>query len=155
MFFLFLVMWVILNGRLDREVLATGLVLAVPVYLFFCFVMKYTPKKEWKTLLHFPWLLKYIGVLLVEIIKANFAVIRLILSSKLEPEPTLVHFKKPMKKDSHRVLLADSITLTPGTITVELRDDGTYVVHALDKEFAEGIDSSVFVEMIRELEERE
>ncbi|MBO4324470.1 MAG: Na+/H+ antiporter subunit E [Lachnospiraceae bacterium] len=154
MFFLFLIMWVILNGRLDREVLVTGLVLAVPVYLFFCLVMRYTPKKEWKTVKHFPWLLKYIGVLLVEIIKANFAVIRLILSPKLEPEPILVHFKKPMKKDSHKVLLANSITLTPGTITVEL-DGDNYAVHALDKEFAEGLDSSVFVEMIKELEERE
>lgn len=154
MFILFLVMWVILNGRLDREVLVTGLVLAIPVYLFFCLIMKYTPKKEWKTVMHFPWLLKYIGVLLVEIIKANFAVIRLIMSSKLEPEPTLVHFRKPLRRDAHKVLLANSITLTPGTITVEL-DGDDYVVHALDKEFAEGIDSSVFVEMIRELEERE
>ena len=114
--------------------------------------MRYTPKKEWQTVKHFPWLLKYLGVLLVEIIKANFAVIRLILSPKLEPEPILVHFKKPMKKDAHKVLLANSITLTPGTITVSL-DDGLYTVHCLDRSMAEGLATSRFVQLLQKMEE--
>ena len=129
--------------------------LAIPVYLFFCLVMKYTPKREWKVIKNTPWFLKYCGVLLREIIKANFAVIHLISSSKMEPEPVLFHFHKPLSNDAHKVLLANSITLTPGTITVDMSGDGDYLVHALDKELAEGIDDSVFVHMLDEVEGRQ
>ena len=154
MFLIFLLLWIILNGKLTMEVLLLGVALAIPVYLFFCLVMKFTPKKEWRVLRNTPWMIKYCGILLWEIVKANFAVIHLILSVKLEPEPVLFHFRKPLKKDAHKVLLANSITLTPGTITVDI-NDGDYVVHALDKDMAEGIDESVFVRLIEELEAKQ
>ncbi len=155
MIILFLVLWMILNGRITWEVFLTGLVLAVPVYLFFCLVMRFTPKREWDFIRNLPWLIKYFGILLWEIVKANVAVTKLILSDRLEPEPILVRFHRPFKKNSHEVLLANSITLTPGTITVDLSEDDWFTVHALDREFAEGIDQSVFVQMIQELEEAE
>ena len=66
-------------------------------------------------------------------------------------EPVLVTFQTKIKSPFLRVLLANSITLTPGTITVSLEDD-TYVVHALDKDFAEGIENSVFVRMLEKAE---
>ena len=155
MIILFLVLWMILNGRITWEVFLTGLVLAVPVYLFFCFVMHFTPKREWDVIRNLPWLFKYFGILLWEIVKANVAVTKLILSDRLEPEPILVRFHKTFRKNSHEVLLANSITLTPGTITVDLSEDDWFTVHALDREFAKGIDQSVFVQMIEELEETE
>lgn len=99
-----------------------------------------------------PWLFRYIAILLWEIVKANFAVIHLILSAKLEPEPVLFRFRKPLKMDTHKVLLANSITLTPGTITVDVNEKDEYLVHALDKDLAEGIEDSVFVRMIEEVE---
>ena len=49
------------------------------------------------------------------------------------------------------MILANSITLTPGTITVSLEGNDFYV-HCLDKEFAEGIDSSAFVELLQKME---
>ncbi len=154
MFFVFLILWIILNGRITPEIVLLGLVLDVPVYLFYCLVMKFSPKKEWGLIKRIPWYIKYLFVLLIEIIKANFAVIRLILSDRLEPEPVLLHFRKPLKNELNAVLLANSITLTPGTITVSL-DDGKYVVHALDVELAEGIEDSVFVHMLEELEAKQ
>ena len=153
MIFLFFLLWIVLNGRLTWEVFLTGLVLVVPVYLFFCIALRYRPSEEWEMVRHFSWFLRYFVTLIKEIVKANAAVIGLILSDKLEPEPRLVHFRMSMKKNSHEVLLANSITLTPGTITVDLTDDDMFVVHALDKEFAEDIENSVFVKMIKELEE--
>ena len=48
--------------------------------------------------------------------------------------------------------LANSITLTPGTITVSLKDD-TYEVHCLDKGLSEGIEDSCFVKLLKEMEE--
>ena len=52
------------------------------------------------------------------------------------------------------MLLANSITLTPGTITVSVEDD-RFCVHCLDKELAEGMEDSVFVKLLEEMEEVE
>ena len=93
----------------------------------------------------------YLFVLIWEIIKANFDTMKMIFTSKYEREPVLVTFRTKIKSPVLRVLLANSITLTPGTITVSLEDD-TYVVHALDKDFAEGIENSVFVRMLEKAE---
>ena len=56
-----------------------------------------------------------------------------------------------MKSRAARVALANSITLTPGTITVALEED-ELIVHALDVDLVRGIDDSVFVHMLRKME---
>ena len=63
-----------------------------------------------------------------------------------------MHFKTDLHSTFARVLLANSITLTPGTITVALTGN-EYTVHCLDKELAEGISSSVFVKLLEKIEE--
>ena len=98
-----------------------------------------------------PKMFRYLCVLILEIIKANFAVLHMILSEKEELEPTLVSFHSDMKTPTGRALLANAITLTPGTITVNL-EDSDYVVHCLDESLAVGMDDSVFVELLSELE---
>lgn len=79
-------------------------------------------------------------------------VFQMIYSSEYELEPAVVHFKTDLRTTFARVLLANSITLTPGTITVSLTEN-EYTVHCLDKELAEGIDSSIFVRLLAKLEE--
>ena len=79
--------------------------------------------------------------------------VKMIMSSKYEIEPVVVKFKTNLKTRPARILLANSITLTPGTITVSLSDD-EYVVHCLDKSLAQGIDSSIFVELLEKMEEK-
>ena len=96
-------------------------------------------------------ILHYVFVLIKEIIKANFAVIKMITSSRYEIEPAVVRFKTDLKTTPARILLANSITLTPGTITVMLEND-EYEVHCLDKSLAEGMNSSVFVKLLEEME---
>ena len=93
----------------------------------------------------------YLLLLLAEIIKANYSVICLILSPKYEIEPKLVKFRVDLKSDTLRAVLADSITLTPGTITVTLEGD-EYLVHCLDKDLAEGMSDSEFVRKLKEFE---
>ena len=97
---------------------------------------------------YFIW---YLCVLLREIGKANFGVIRIILNTKEKPKPVMVSFKTDLKSQMARVILANSITLTPGTITVSLKED-VYIIHCLDKRFADGIEESVFVQMLRKME---
>lgn len=99
-----------------------------------------------------PRALKYAFHLLVDIIKANVGVMHFILSPKYEVEPQLVYFKTDLKNDLERVVLANSITLTPGTITVSM-EENLLCVHCLDKTLAEGLEHSEFEKQLIELEE--
>ena len=65
---------------------------------------------------------------------------------------SIVRFHTDLKSESAKVLLANSITMTPGTITASL-DGDEYVVHCLDKSLAAGIDESIFVAQLRKMEQ--
>ena len=96
----------------------------------------------------------YGATLLAEIFKANITVIRMILDRNFEPKPQLVHFESGLVELRHRVVLADSITLTPGTITCQLEGD-RYLVHCLDEAMVDGLDNGVFVERLSEMEKKQ
>lgn len=151
MFLLFFLYWVIFNGQLTLEIGIIGLFVAGLLYAFLCKFMDFSPKKDLQILQYALFLFLYVLVLLWEILKANFATIRMIFTSRYEREPVLVTFHSHLKSPMMRVILANSITLTPGTITVSLEED-TFVVHALDKDFTEGIEDSVFVRMLKKME---
>lgn len=152
MYLVFLLIWILFNGQLTVEIGAFGAVLAAVMYWFLCRFLDFSPQREWKTWKKAPRLLGYCVILAVEIVKANFVVIGMIFSARYEMEPVLVRFRAPLKSGFARVLLANSITLTPGTITVSMTD-GEYVVHCLDKSLAVGLDRSVFVKHLKLLEE--
>ena len=63
----------------------------------------------------------------------------MILDKNFEPKPQLVRFDSGLLELRHRVVLADSITLTPGTVTMNVTDDGLYEIHALTKGAADGL----------------
>ena len=152
MFILFFMLWVIFNGRLTLEITLFGLVISAMMYIFICKFMDYNPKTEIRIAKNFFRGIRYVFVLICDIFKANFHVMHLILSPKLEIEPKMIRFQTKLKKESSKVALANSITLAPGTITVTLEND-EYCVHCLDKEFAEGIESSIFVTLLTKMEE--
>lgn len=151
MFLVFFLIWIIFNGQFTWEIAAFGVVIAGLMYLFICKFMNYKPRTDLILCKKFFLIIQYVFVLVKEIIKANFAVIKMIMSSRYEIEPAVVKFKTTLKSPSARIMLANSITLTPGTITVSLEGD-EYVVHCLDKELAEGINSSLFVTLLERLE---
>lgn len=151
MYLLYFFLWVIYNGAFTLEICLFGIVIAAVMFAFTCKFMDYSIQKEWMVLRRIPKIVRYICVLVIEIVKANFAVIHMILSEKEEIEPVLVSFESDMKTPAGRAFLANAITLTPGTITVSL-EDSEYVVHCLDESLAEGMDDSVFVHLLKELE---
>lgn len=152
MFILFFILWVILNGRITWEIVWFGLGISAAVYWFVCKFMDYSPGKDWRALRKAGKAIKLGIVLLIEIIKANRQVILWIYSSKYKMEPAVVHFKTDLKTENAKVALANCITLTPGTITATLEGD-EYTVHCLDRDMGEGIDQSVFVDILKEMEE--
>ena len=90
-------------------------------------------------------------LLFCEIVKANVAIIPRIMTVEEEMEPVIVKFRTNLKTDFTRMLLANSITLTPGTITVSL-DDDEYTIHCLDASLAEGLENSEFEKALMKLE---
>lgn len=154
MFFVFLLLWIVLNGRVTLEIVLLGCVLSAAFYWFTHKYLDRTLADDRKWLRRAPKMLKYLVILVFEIFKANFDVIRLILSPSLEIEPQLIDIRTDLKTDPKRALLANSITLTPGTITVRLKS-GYLQVHCLDRSLAEGIADSSFVHILREMEAAE
>ena len=151
MYLIFFLIWVIFNGQFTPEIAVFGLIIAGLMYAFICKFMGYKPRADIIMAKKFFYLIQYVFILVKEIVKANFAVIRMITSSRYELEPAVVRFKTDLKSAPARIMLANSITLTPGTITVSLTGD-EYVVHCLDKSLAEGINSSICVTLLRRLE---
>ncbi|MCI8639733.1 MAG: Na+/H+ antiporter subunit E [Coprococcus sp.] len=152
MYLLYFLLWVIFNGAFTLEICLFGLLISAAVFAFTCKFMDYSLEKEKRNMRKIFRFLRYIWVLVVEIVKANFTVIHMIISEREEIEPALVAFQSNMKTPAGRAFLANAITLTPGTITVML-EESDYLVHCLDESLAAGMDDSVFVELLSDLEQ--
>ena len=129
-----------------------GLIFAALVYAFAWKFMGLTWEREKSFWKHFLWGVQYIAILLKEIAVANLVVLKIVLSPKKKVHPVIVSFDAPLKNHILQAILADSITLTPGTITVRLYEE-KFEVHCLDESMAEGINDSIFVKMLRKWEE--
>ena len=151
MFICFFALWIVLNGRWTTEIALFGLVFAAVAYAFAWKYMGYSPKVDAALVRRLPSAIRYGVVLLREIVKANLTVAGMILRQDFEPRPQLVQFDVPLLKNRHRVALANSITLTPGTITVQVNGD-RLTVHCLDKSMLDTSDDGVFQRWIRKLE---
>lgn len=151
MYVIFFLLWIIFNGRITTEIVIFGLVISAALYWFICKFMDFSPRREIRWLKKGSYLLQYLYHLVKEIITANFATMKLICSAGRVVEPALIEFETHFKSDSSRFLLANSITLTPGTITVAVEGD-KFIVHCLDRTLAEGIESSVFVKLLEKIE---
>lgn len=147
----FWLLWVIFNGRLTLEIALIGLVLSMALFVFCCRTMGYSVQRDVRLMRRLPVAVQYIVILIIEILKANRQMLYFITTPKYQVEPQIIHFRSDLKNELSRVILANSITLTPGTITVSLEGNDFYV-HCLDKEFAEGIESSIFVELLEKME---
>ena len=97
-----------------------------------------------KALLYWPWLIK-------EIIKSGWSVSRIILSPKLPISPTMISFTPSQKTKVGLVIHANSITLTPGTITVQAGLT-EFLVHGITRESAEGVIDSKMDQRVTALE---
>jgi multicomponent Na+:H+ antiporter subunit E len=82
--------------------------------------------------------IKYIPWLLYQIVLSNIYVARLVMSPKMPIEPYMIRVKVRLKKDISIVTYANSITLTPGTITADIKEEEFYV-HCISKKVADDL----------------
>ena len=141
LFLLLAVIWIIFSGVFEAKFIIFGTV-SCAVIAFVCrpflvFRGKKTDKEFFLLAVRPLRFLVYIAWLMKEIVMSALAVSKNILKGNLSPE--IVFFKADYDDPAARALLANSITLTPGTVTVDISEDGVYSVHALTREFAEGL----------------
>lgn len=148
---LFFVFWILLNARVTLEVVILGIAISAIISYFTYGVMGLrfaAERKAWGKALQITG---YLFLLVWEVVKANIHMIRLILSEKIEIKPQIIYFKSPVSSTPAKVALANSITLTPGTITIEL-DGDLFGVHTIDAPMGEGVEDSVFVHKLKRIE---
>jgi len=86
---------------------------------------------RWLEPRRYGWALVYVFVLAAYIVKANVEVAYRVLHPAMPIRPGLLKLKTRLRGTAARTVLGNSITLTPGTLTVDLRDDGVLMVHWL------------------------
>ena len=96
MFIIFLVVWVLLNGQVTPEIAVIGLLLSAALFWFCCCFLHYNVQREVSLYRRAVFMLHYICVLLLEIIKANLDVMHMILTAKYQVEPCLVTLTIPL-----------------------------------------------------------
>ena len=128
-----------------------GVVICGLLYAFLCAFMGYSPRREWGIFCRIPRIVGYGLYLVREVVKAACATIRLIWSPKMVTQPEVTSFHTKLRTDAGKVVLANSITMTPGTITVDVRDD-LFLIHCLDDSFDVGQEGFDMEERVMKLE---
>lgn len=137
-FIFFFLFWIALSGRFD----ALSLFLGIGSCLFVLWLNRDLLKKSqvkpsdyilfWARILTYtPWLIK-------EIFMATLHVMQIILSPKMNINPSFKQYRCSLSSDVLKVIFANTITLTPGTITADIQDD-LFTIYAIDDASAEGI----------------
>jgi len=123
-----LITWPFVDGRIDLQVVVAGLVASFLVALLFHEIL---PKEHhvFVSPVRAFWFLVYVPVFLYYVLRANLDVVYRALHPAMPIRPGIVKIKTNLRTDSAITALANSITLTPGTLTVDLTDDGFLYVH--------------------------
>ena len=131
-------LWLLLSGFFQTLLLSLGLVSVVAV-VWIAHRMDVIDHEghpihlTLRALFYWPWLI-------VEIIKANIAVARAIVRRRMPINPSVIEVKATQETELGQVIYANSITLTPGTVTIDI-DKDIMIVHALTRSAAEGLES--------------
>jgi multicomponent Na+:H+ antiporter subunit E len=134
--------WIAMSGFLDAVHLTMGVVSVVGVML-----LNYKLKQnkffdddmENLNELRFGRAFYYFFWLFYQVVVAGFHVLFVIIRPSMPIKPTMVTFKVDLPSSHAKVILGNSITLTPGTLTVDIEDD-TFTIHALDSNSYAGIE---------------
>ncbi len=121
-----LLFWLFLNGSLAGDVLVVGIVAALFIAILFrggrsiLSGFHFTPRTIFAAL-------GYLVFFLAELIKSNLHIARVVLTPSLPITPAIVKVRTRLQSPMGRLLLANSITLTPGTLTVEIDGEWLYI----------------------------
>lgn len=125
--------WILLSGFFDKMHLSLGIICSAIVAFFShdLLIGSVDLKKAVNFIIYIPWII-------YQIVLANIDVAYRVLHPKMPIDPKIITFKTKLISDLSLTTLANSITLTPGTITVDIKD-GVYYVHAVATKSADDL----------------
>lgn len=131
-----MVVWLLLSGHYNATLITYGVLSCVGVVALMAHLRILDQEAlpahlALRAFFYIPWLFK-------EIVLSNLAVARVILDPKLPIHPRILRVEASQETDVGQVIYANSITLTPGTVTLDVRH-GKFLVHALTTDSAEGL----------------
>jgi multicomponent Na+:H+ antiporter subunit E len=149
LFVTLMAVWLLLSGHYNATLITYGVVscLGVVALMAHLKILDEEALPAHLTLracFYMPWLFK-------EIILSNLAVAKVILNPKLPIHPRILRIDASQETDVAQVIYANSITLTPGTVTLDVRH-GKFLVHALTTDSAEGLLSGEMDRRVSHLE---
>ena len=134
-----LLVWLVANDSVAPEIVLVGAVVAALLAVLFAPFARVYADIRWtpRVLLN---AFAFLGVFVWELVLANLNVARLVFSPRIDSRPGIVEIKTRLKSPLGRMVLANAITLTPGTLVVDIRDDSLFihwiVVSSVDPEAA-------------------
>ena len=137
LFFILFSLWLLMSGHYNFLIVGLGIISCV-----FCVYVAKRGKlidDEGLPIFFIPRLLNYLIWLFKEILKSNLSTAKVIINGKVEPETFTV--KTSQVTDVAKVTYANSITLTPGTVTTKIQK-GVFEVHALNSDFGNDVRTS-------------
>ena len=143
--------WITVSSSFDLPQLAVGLAASAFVVYFNRNLLITAQDRPPVNLINIFWLFGYFFKLLRDIMIANFQVAYLVLHPKMPIVPNLVPLRVEIESVASRVLLGNSITLTPGTLTV-LADEKDYLVHALTVSNGEALKDWPLTKRLQQME---
>lgn len=155
MFVTMFAFWMILSGRTETKFIVYGIITAAAA-TWVTYPLLLVPNRE-GTKKYFVFgvnpirFIKYFFWIMYQLWLANIDVLKATSSQELHINPRVVRFHFLTENPIAMVLLANSITLTPGTVTINVTEDGLYEIHALTTGAASGIISGDFPKAIAEL----
>ena len=139
--------WLLMSGYYTPLILSLG-VISCLLCVYLTVKGKFLDN-ETLPIYFFPRLIQYTFWLIKEILKSNITTAKVIIMKSEEPE--LFSVKATQKTNEGKVTYANSITLTPGTVTTQIKND-IFEVHALTKDFGDDVRSSEMDKMVTWLE---
>lgn len=153
-FFILFFLWLILSGQFDSFHITLGVISCLMVTYFSGDLLFPGTRKTglirlgFRVALYVPWLL-------YQVLMANFHILYLVFHPRMMDliDPSIIRFQSKLKDELPLVIFANSITLTPGTITVYVSVDGDFQVHAIDRKSGEPLPGEMEARIIRAFKE--
>lgn len=135
--------WMVLSGRTETKFVVYGILTAV-VTTWVTYPLLLVPNKDGSKKYYvfgfsIPKMIMYFFWLMWQLVLANIDVLLATTGQELNIDPKVVRFRFRADNPMASVILANSITLTPGTVTMNVTDDGVYEIHALTVGAAAGV----------------
>ncbi len=154
-FFILLSVWVLLSGRFDFFHLTLGII-SCALVTFFSGDLLSPELRNMGLLRSWARFIGYIPWLLYQIFLANLHILYLVFHPRMIEliDPKIIRFQSKFKKELPLVIFANSITLTPGTITVYVSVDGEFQVHAIDEKSGAALPGEMESRILKALGEK-